>query len=215
MPVVDVFWSFRSPYSYLATQRLIDIMHKYDVRVRPRPVYPIAVRKPEFFEDAAPQWLPYLLKDIGRVSEYLGIDLSMPSPDPIVQDMETRKIAEHQPYIKRLTQMGVLAAEAGDDKGWAFLKEVSSLIWSGKPWLEGTAFSDAVAKAGFDLAELEQRIVDEHDRLEEVIAENEAEHDQYHWGVPLMVFDGEAFYGQDRIDMLVWTLEKAGVRIKA
>ena len=44
----DVFWSFRSPYSYLATRRLVGIAADYDVEVRVRPVLPIAVRIPGF-----------------------------------------------------------------------------------------------------------------------------------------------------------------------
>ncbi|HVK43000.1 MAG TPA: DsbA family protein, partial [Phenylobacterium sp.] len=41
---VDVFWSFRSPYSYLVTPRLRALAETYDVDVRIRPVYPLAVR---------------------------------------------------------------------------------------------------------------------------------------------------------------------------
>jgi len=27
-----------------------------------------------------------------------------------------------------------------------------------------------------------------------------------HWGVPLMVYKGEPFYGQDRFDQLLWRM---------
>ncbi len=43
---VDLFWSFRSPYSYLATPRLLEMQRAYDVAIAVRPVYPIAVRIP-------------------------------------------------------------------------------------------------------------------------------------------------------------------------
>ena len=33
-----------------------------------------------------------------------------------------------------------------------------------------------------------------------------------HWGVPTMVYEGEPFFGQDRIETLRWRLEKAGLR---
>ena len=29
-----------------------------------------------------------------------------------------------------------------------------------------------------------------------------------HWGVPLMVFQGEPFYGQDRFDQLIWCMKE-------
>ena len=32
-----------------------------------------------------------------------------------------------------------------------------------------------------------------------------------HWGVPTMVFEGEPFFGQDRIDLLLWRLRQHGL----
>ena len=47
---VDLFWSFRSPYSYLATPRLRELGRDYDVDLEVRPVLPIAVRIDGFFQ---------------------------------------------------------------------------------------------------------------------------------------------------------------------
>lgn len=212
MRTVDVYWSFRSPYSYLATRRLRQMNEDWDVDVRPRPVYPIAIRTPDFFSTIRPQWTPYLLRDIFRLSQYLGVPMGRPNPDPVVMDMGTREISPDQPYIHRLTRLGILACEKGSAEGWAYLDEVSTLIWSGAAWTEGTALADAVARAGFDLAELDRRAEAEVDRIEAVIKANEVEQEPYHWGVPLMVFEDEAFFGQDRIDLLEWRLEQAGVK---
>ena len=211
MKTVDVYWSFRSPYSYLATKRLRAMPGKWDVRVRPRPVYPIAIRTPDFFSGIRPQWVPYLLRDVVRLSQYLELPLGPLNPDPVVMNMMTREIADEQPHIHRLTRLGVLACEAGDAAGWAFMDEVSTLIWSGGAWTEGTALAEAAARAGFDLAELDQRQQAETERLEAVIAESQAAQDPHHWGVPLMVFEGEAFFGQDRLDVLEWRLGQSGV----
>ena len=41
---VDVYWSFRSPYSYLATPELLQLREDYNVKVNLRVVLPIAVR---------------------------------------------------------------------------------------------------------------------------------------------------------------------------
>ncbi|MEQ3746035.1 MAG: DsbA family protein [Henriciella sp.] len=92
------------------------------------------------------------------------------------------------------------------------MDEVSSLIWSGGAWTEGTALSEAATRAGFNLAELDARQTIEKDRIEAIIAKNQADQDKYHWGVPTMVFDDETFFGQDRIDLLEWRLEQAGVK---
>ena len=32
-----------------------------------------------------------------------------------------------------------------------------------------------------------------------------------HTGVPLFVFEGEPFFGQDRMDMLIWRLKQHGL----
>ena len=39
-----------------------------------RPVLPIAVRIPGFFDRVNPLWPPYLLRDCMRIAEYHGID---------------------------------------------------------------------------------------------------------------------------------------------
>ena len=41
---VDVFFSFRSPYSYLATPDLLKLRDDYHVEVKLRPVLPVALR---------------------------------------------------------------------------------------------------------------------------------------------------------------------------
>ena len=212
MKTVDVFWSFRSPYSYLATKRLRALSDKWDVRVRPRPVYPLAIRTPDFFAGIKPQWVPYLMSDVVRLSQYLGLPLGPLNPDPVTMNMMTREIADEQPHIHRLTRLGILACEVSDQAGWAFMDEVSSVIWSGQAWTEGTVLADAVARAGLDLNDMNARQNSESERLTKVIEGNQTEQDKYHWGVPLMVFEQEAFFGQDRIDVLEWRLEQAGVK---
>jgi 2-hydroxychromene-2-carboxylate isomerase len=52
----DLFPSFRSPYSYLATGRIVGLTRRYDVDVNFRPVYPLAVRKADFFKTVNPLW---------------------------------------------------------------------------------------------------------------------------------------------------------------
>ena len=47
METVDVYWSFRSPYSYLATPDMLSIQGEYAVSVNLRVVMPIAIRDPD------------------------------------------------------------------------------------------------------------------------------------------------------------------------
>ncbi|HXI86491.1 MAG TPA: DsbA family protein, partial [Parvularculaceae bacterium] len=73
--------------------------------------------------------------------------------------------------------------------------------------------AEAAREAGLELSKLEYWIGRNAARIAERIAENEAEQLKYHWGVPLMVLDGEPFFGQDRIDALRWRLDQRGLRL--
>ena len=213
MPLTfDLFWSFRSPYSYLATGRLVRLAAEYDVTIKLRPVLPIAVRLPNFFKNVNPLWPPYLLRDTMRIAEYHGIDYSWPRPDPIVQDFATREVAAEQPYIHRLTRLGVAAEERG--RGMPFIDEVSQIIWNGTiaGWNEGSHLADATARAGLNLAELDAAIADPA-HFDTLIADNQRDLEAAgHWGVPTMVFEGEPFFGQDRIELLMWRMQQRGLQ---
>ena len=122
----DVYWSFRSPYSYLATRRYVALTEQYDLKINQRFVYPLAIREPDFFEKNHPNWLGYTFRDMFRVAQHMGIPMAPPNPDPIVQDIATRKIAADQPYIFELTRMGQAASRRG--KGLEFANQVSQMI---------------------------------------------------------------------------------------
>jgi 2-hydroxychromene-2-carboxylate isomerase len=210
---IDLFWSFRSPYSYLATPRLVEMQRDYDLTVNVRPVYPLAVRSGQFFAQVNPMWIPYLLRDTFRLSQMLGLPYAWPRPDPVVVDPATRAATPNQPYIHRLTRLGCAAAEAGH--GLDFLNEVSRVIWSGQNenWQRGYHLAKAAARAGLDLAELDRKIEAEPDKYEAIIQANQQAHaNAGHWGVPTMAFDGEPFFGQDRLDVLLWRLKQNGLK---
>lgn len=207
---VDVFWSFRSPYSYLATPDLLKLREDYDVEVRFRPVLPIAIRTKDTLFTGDKRRVQYLMIDMFRRAEFLGMKFGAPSPDPIVQDMTTFAVSEDQPYIYRLTNLGVEAERHG--KGIDFAFHVSHLIWGGEPgWDQGDKLANATAKAGLDLTEMEAAIA-ENDPTPEIDANQAALDAAGHWGVPTCVFEGEPFFGQDRIDTLRWRLDQKNLR---
>ncbi len=212
----DLFWSFRSSYCYLALDRILAIERDHDARVRVRPIYPIAVRKPDFFKNTNPLYRPYHTLDSKRVAESLGIPFRRPLPDPIQMDMETSAIDPEQPYIFRLTRLGMAAVMAR--KGLAFLDQVSRIIWDGTVdgWDQGTHLAEAMTRAGLDAEKLEQDIAADPDKFDAALEENQAAHEAAgHWGVPLMVFEDEPFYGQDRVDLLLWRMKQKGLKGKS
>lgn len=180
----DIFWSFRSPYSYLAMRRYRAMTERYDLTLNLRPVYPLAIRQPDFFEKNPPGWLRYTFTDVFRLAQYLDIPFGPPHPDPIVQDIATRTIAAEQPYIYRITRMGQAAARQG--KSLAFCDEVSQLIWGGATdWHEGDHLAGAAERAGLNLAELDAIAVADAEALDaELAANQEALEMVGHWGFP-------------------------------
>jgi len=77
---VDLFYSFRSPYSYLALPKITKMVADYDLAVNLRPVYPLAVRVPGFFKKTNPQFLPYVALDAPRVAQHENIPYAFPAP---------------------------------------------------------------------------------------------------------------------------------------
>jgi 2-hydroxychromene-2-carboxylate isomerase len=190
---IDLFWSFRSPYSYLATPRLVAMATEWDLTIHVRPVYPLAVRSGEFFRQVNPLWIPFLMRDTYRLSQMLGLPYRWPRPDPVVVDPSTRAATPGQPYIHRLTRLGCAAAQT--PHGLDFLNEVSRVIWSGgiDNWHEGDHLAKATARSGLDLSQLDAKIADDPDSYEEIIQLNQkAHHDCGHWGVPTILRSGQA-----------------------
>jgi len=61
---IDAYWSFRSPYSYLATPDLLRLREDYDVEVNLRVVLPIAVRsKKALFDPSNMKPVMYIIRD--------------------------------------------------------------------------------------------------------------------------------------------------------
>jgi len=212
--IADLYFSFRSPYSCLAVGRYRAMAEEYDLEIRLKPVYPLAIRQPDFFERNHPNWLGYTLRDVLRVAQFEGIAFGAPRPDPIVQNMMTREIATDQPYIRRITRLGQAAARRG--QGLVFAHEAAQLIWGGaENWHEGEHLAGAAARAGLDLAELDAEAVADAEGLDAEIAANQAALEAAgHWGVPCLVFEGEPFFGQDRIAMGKWRMEQKGLVLR-
>ena len=209
----DLYFSFRSPYSYLAVGRYRDMARDYELDITLRTVLPIAVRDPDILFTGNPAAPRYIVMDCMRAAQFLGIPLSWPRPDPIVQDLATRKIAEEQPYIFRICRLGQAATRRG--KGLEFAAEVAPIIWDGSTenWHEGDHLAGAASRAGLDFAELEAEAASDAEGLDaEIEGNTNTLHEAGHWGVPTMVFNGEPFFGQDRVETLRWRLDQAGLK---
>jgi 2-hydroxychromene-2-carboxylate isomerase len=208
----DLFFSFRSPYSYLAIGRYRAMVEEYDLTIALRTVLPIAIRDPSILFTGSPSVGRYIFMDAARSAQMLAIPFRWPRPDPVVQNLATREIANEQPYIHRLCRMGQAAERRG--RGLAFAGEVAAIIWDGATdgWNADAPMSAACARAGLDFAELVAEAETDAGALDAEIAANQAALEVAgHWGVPTLVFKGEPFFGQDRIAMAQWRMEQHGL----
>ncbi len=202
---VDVWYSLQSDYCYFLLDRLMKLSSA-GVDVVIRPVLGIVLRMPEATQDRGEVAQNYFLTDTKRTAEYFGLPYSYPDPSPIQFEPGSVWIAaKDQPHIEYLYRLFVGAQRAG--KGLAFVDVVGRGLWNGANpgWDTSIFLLDAMSE--LDLV---------HDTVlettpwpeaqEELVKNHEAMLEAGHWGVPLMAYNGEPFYGQDRFDQLLWRL---------
>ena len=212
MFTVSLFWSFRSPYSYIVLPRVMALGAEHGVTIDLRVVHPAAIRNPAYFKRMDPLARSYFFRDTARVAALHGLPLRRPVPDPIVQDAVSLEIAPENPLAHWLGRLGIAAVARG--RGLEFAWEVAQLLWDGTTdnWHEGPHMRQAAQRAGLDLDELQEAIAADPGGHEARLAENDAALRMAgHWGVPTMVFNGEPFFGQDRFDVLLWRLRQSGL----
>lgn len=215
MHTVILYWSFRSPYSYILLPRINDLTRRYNVEIDLRVIHPGAIRNPTYFARMDPLARPYFLKDSERAAAFHGMPFRRPIPDPITQDAKTLEIAKDQPLARRLGHLGIAATERG--KGLPFATQVANLLWDGSTtnWHQGKHLEEATARAGLNLADLEAAITANPHHHESRLTENHnALRAAGHWGAPVMVYNTEPFFGQDRFDVLVWRLNQSNLKAR-
>lgn len=215
---LDIFFSLRSPYSYLALDRLLYLNSAYNVDMNIRIIFPVAARAPARF---AMNWyfFNHVFMDSWRVGEYQGIPYRFPMPDPIKQDFSGWPNASltiapfaEQPYIEKLVLLSAAAQIQG--KTPAFYNEVAHIIWDGKndnwvPLLPG-----AVDAAGMDYKATMKDIEANQAKYDAIWEQNAEDHAMTgHGGVPVMTVREvrEPFFGEDRFDMFGWRLLQNGL----
>ena len=126
---VDLYFSFRSPYSYFILPRIIELRDNYDVNINFKLVYPLAIREPNFFlgKNAFTYFIPKIF-DYFLQAKKLGMKFKPPKPDPIKQNILTGKISNNQPLIFDLCHFG--QSMCRKNLGIEFAYEISNLIGS-------------------------------------------------------------------------------------
>ena len=211
---IDLYFSYRSPYSYLILPRMLRLKEKYDIEINFKVVYPIAIRMPEWFEGKNFfTFFFFKMIDMRLQAKKLGIPFtSKLKPDPIRQNIMTGKISSHQPYIFDICHLGQMAQMKGVGMEFAF--EVSSLIFGGvENWNTDENLSEAAKKAGLDLNQLRESVSVHEEEIIEQIKQNQVDQlNAGHHGVPLTVIGDKHFFGQDQFDKIMETLKENGLK---
>jgi len=190
---LDFFFSFRSPYSYLAGPRAFALGDAYDVDVVFRGVIPMAMRGQSVPREKG----LHTLRDVKRESKRLGMPFGR-IHDPIGEGaIRCLLVAEHAVDVGREREFVLAASRAiwaeavdvADDDGLRSVCEDAGLDW-------------AACQAALGDPALRARVDQDTEALIEL----------GHWGVPVFVFEGELFWGQDRIEDLELALREAGLQ---
>jgi 2-hydroxychromene-2-carboxylate isomerase len=189
---LDFFFSFRSPYSYLAAPRAFALADDYAVDVVFRGVIPMAMRGQSVPREKG----LHTLRDAKREANRLGMAFG-PVWDPLGDGaIRCLLVAEH-------------AVDAGLERD--FVLAASRAIWAEGVEVAGDAGLRGVCeRVGLEWSACIDALHDPALRAR-VNEDTEALAALGHWGVPILRFEDELFWGQDRIGDVKLALGAAGL----
>jgi len=208
--MIDLYFSYRSPYSYLILPRMLKLKNEANIDINFKLVYPIAIRMPEWFEKKNMFFFLSIMSDFKKKAKLLEMPLNLPvKPDPIKQNIFTGKISKEQPYIFDVCHMGQEMCNRGF--GLEFAYKLSTKIWSVKNWDAEEHLIEILSEFNIDLSEIRESIKNNENMLIEQIKQNQVDQlEAGHHGVPLSVYRDEYFFGQDRFDDLLDRMKSNG-----
>lgn len=215
---VHLCTSFRSPFAYVGMDRYAALEQDYNVKIIPRYVYPIAIRDPGFFAKAPDYRYLYDPHDMKRSAEFNGVPYHVDTTgktwiDPVVtQDVIKVAPKEKQKYIYRVYRISTLIQTEHPEKSLAWAQRLFRKIYDGTTYNWPDDIPNILTELGLDADAIEKQAKDDEDKYLAIVLENQKWcHASGHGGVPNAVFRGEPFWGQDRIDQLLWRLKQNGL----
>ena len=189
---VDFFFSFRSPYSYLAGPRAFALPERFDIELAFRGVIPMVMRGQSVPREKG----LHTLRDVAREADRLGMAFGR-IHDPLGQG------------AIRCLIVSELAVDRGRER--EFVLAASRAIWGeAVDVATDEGLRGICERAGLDWEEC-RRALEDPAMMARVEANTEALGELGHWGVPVFVLRGELFWGQDRIEDLEIALRDAGL----
>lgn len=189
LPPIELFYSFRSPYSQICLPRVYALADAFGLDVVVRPVLPMVMRD----EPLPPKKLRYIVRDAMREAETCGVPFGN-AVDPVGAGVDRCHAVFAYASSERRERDFVLNA---GEMIWAHAIDVST----------DTGMRKITAKTGLFWPEAKLAMEDDDWR------ETEAEDRQLmlslgSWGVPTMCIGDFVVWGQDRVWMLARHIEE-------
>jgi 2-hydroxychromene-2-carboxylate isomerase len=189
LPPLEFFFSFRSPYSYLALRRTFKIADAFGLKITMRPVLPMVMRGLQVPRAK----LLYIAGDAVREAERLRIPFGKFS-DPTGAGVE-RCLAVYE-YAK------------SEKKGHDFLLRAAEAIWAkGVDVATDPGLRSVTDSCGLFWPDVNAALA--QDGWRQIAAENrESLMESGCWGVPTLRLGEYTIWGQDRLWLLVRHIEE-------
>ena len=188
---LDYYLSLNSPWSFLGGARLHALARRFDVQVTVMPidagkVFPVSGGVP--VPKRAPQRQAYRLLELDRWRKFLDV--------PLILEPQNFPSSEAGP-----ARLVVAAGMLGHD-ALALANAFGHAIWvDDRNFAEEAVQRDVLASVGLDFAAVHSAAESEEVSTLLVSHTDQAIAQQI-FGMPSYVFDGELFWGQDRLDFL-------------
>lgn len=185
---VYVYFNFRSPYCYLASKRMFDLVDNHGANFLWRPLGGWAGRSPP---ERAKYKLPIVRQDVKRWCRRMGIPFNPPpvTTDPTIAGAGSL-LAEERGLLREYI-VAVMAREWSDGKD---IGDPEILLGVG----------DSI---GLDPEELASAIEDP-DKLTQLEKNHAEARERGAFGVPTFIVGDQVFWGQDRIDFVAEYLDE-------
>lgn len=180
---IRFYFSFRSPYAWLAFHRLETVVAAGGPDVEFVPLIPPR----GFLDDMDPRKRRYIGEDVGRIARAYGLQLRWPDP------FDTDWLRPHAAFLH--------AVDAG--RAMSFGAALyRARFCEGRDVGDASVLGTAAGEAGLDSAQI-AAAADSRGLRSRIIAGMRAMQADGVFGVPYFVYRGRAYWGNDRLEWLL------------
>ena len=195
---IKYYYSVASPFAYLAIDRFIELVKKYNLEVEERPfdlvgkVFPSTGGVP--VPKRHPSRLKYRLVEINRIAKKYNIEIN-PQPE---------FFPPSDPHIP--AKFAIAAIKKGNQL--TFGKECLRYLWSKQKNISDLGVLEEICN-NFNLNFNDLKILSDNDEIINQYENNSNEAiNEDVFGAPSFVYNNEIFWGQDRLEYLEDILKK-------